>query len=317
MGCRSSSLLAALTYVVGCGFGFGFGCSFQPAGGSDVVVDAAGDGANGDGGSNVADAGDGDLDDDGVADTSDNCPRVPNPAPQRDHDADGAGDPCDPCPHRPLADGSGDVDGDGVGDPCDPNPGARDRIVLFDGFYEAPSAEWTYVGTWDHDASGTGFMRYPNAVAAAAFAVYPRQFDPPFQIESAVVVDALTSASAQPSRQAGVVFGGSAQLDAFYLCSVRDDVNSTPARAYLGRFASIDQVAENASTNLADDLAAGSTFRIRGSHSESGQSCLGTLVATTGNPALAATLLPGKQIALRTFGLAARFDYLVVYQAAP
>jgi hypothetical protein len=80
---------------------------------------------------------------------------------------------------------------------------------------------------------------------------------------------------------------------------------------------STDQVAENASTNLADDLAAGSTFRVRGAHAADGQSCLGTLVATSGNPVLASTEAPGKHIALRTFGLAVRFDYLVVYQAAP
>jgi hypothetical protein len=306
--CSSASVAAALLALVA-------GCNFQPAGVPEI------DASSGeiDAPSNVdVDAGDDDLDDDGVPNGSDNCPRVSNPAPQRDHDGDGAGDPCDPCPHRPLSDGSGDADGDGVGDPCDPRPGGRDRIALFDGFYDAPGDDgWTYVGTWNHDATGTGFMQYPAAVGAAAFAVYPRQFDPPFQLESGVVVDALNATAGQPSRQAGVVFGATDALDAFYLCSVRDDQGATPARAYLGRFQTIDQVAENASTNLADDLAVGSTFRIRGSYAATEQGCLGTLVATTGNPVLAATLMPGKHIALRTFGLAVRFDYLVVYQAAP
>lgn len=305
MSCRGSSLLAALACVAG--------CSFQPAG-APVIDAPAGDP---DAPADDVDAGDDDLDDDGVPNRSDNCPRVSNPAPQRDHDADGAGDPCDPCPHLPRAQSDGDADSDGVGDACDPRPGARDRITLFDGFYDAAGDGWTFVGTWNHDATGTGFMQYPFAVGAAAFAVYPRQFDPPFQLESGVVVDVLNVTAGQPSRQAGVVFGATDALDAFYLCSVRDDQNATPARAYLGRFSAIDQVAENASTNLADDLAAGSTFRIRGSHADAGQSCLGTLVATTGNPVLAATLVPGQRIALRTFGLAVRFDYLVVYQPAP
>ncbi|MBZ0236499.1 MAG: hypothetical protein K8M05_29500, partial [Deltaproteobacteria bacterium] len=231
---------------------------------------------------------------------------------------DGAGDECDPCPHRPIADGGGgDADGDGVGDACDPRPGMADRIALFEGFYDAPGDEWRFVGSWDHDPSGTGFVRYPFAVSAAAFAMHPRQFEPPYQLESGVVVDVLSASGTNPSRQAGVVFAASTGLDQFYLCSVRDDVGATPARAYLGRYGAIDQVAENASTNLADDLAPGSTFRVRGSHAADAQGCLGTLVATSGSPTLPATVAPGTHIALRTFGMSVRFDYLVVYQPAP
>lgn len=37
----------------------------------------------------------GDLDNDGVPDTADNCPGISN-TPQTDSDGDGAGDPCDP-----------------------------------------------------------------------------------------------------------------------------------------------------------------------------------------------------------------------------
>lgn len=299
--CRFGLVALALATFAGCGF--------QPTG-EAPVVDAADDV---DAPANVIDAGDGDLDDDGVADESDNCPRVANPPPQRDHDSDGAGDPCDPCPHRPIADGGGDTDGDGVGDPCDPREGKQDEIALFDGFYEPPDATWSFVGTWDHVADG-GFVRYPNAVSAAAFAVYPRNFDPPFQLEAGVVVDTMAATGA---RQAGVVFAATDALDQFYLCSVRDDATTTPARAFLGRYMTIDQVAENALTNLADDLAVGSTFRVRGSHAEDSQSCLGTLVATSGNPTLAATAVPGKNVALRTFGLAVRFDYLVVYTGPP
>ncbi|HUQ06929.1 MAG TPA: thrombospondin type 3 repeat-containing protein [Kofleriaceae bacterium] len=302
----------------------GNGCGFQPAGPGSVATDGGdGDGSAGDidGGVDI-DAGDDDVDDDGVPNATDNCPRVANPPPQRDHDADGAGDACDPCPHRPLADGAGDADGDGVGDACDPRPGMPDRIALFDGFYLAPGAapgddEWTFIGTWDHDATGTGFMRHAGNNPAAEFAVYPRAFEPPFFVESAVVVDTLSTSATLLSRQAGVVFGANDNLTAYYICSVRDDANVSPARAYLARYETIDQSAENASTNLADDVVAGSTFRVRASHSASGQSCVGTLAATSGNPTLAATVMPGKNLALRTFGLGVRFDYLVVYQPAP
>ncbi len=66
----------------------------------------------------------GDTDGDGVSDTADNCPTVPN-ALQKDTDGDGAGDACDQCPDDankviPGACGCGnpdvDVDDDGVVD---------------------------------------------------------------------------------------------------------------------------------------------------------------------------------------------------------
>lgn len=73
-----------------------------------------------------------DSDQDGIPDTADNCPWVPNPD-QADLDGDGVGDVCDPdddgdgvedgsdnCPEAPNAD-QADLDGDGVGDVCDPD----------------------------------------------------------------------------------------------------------------------------------------------------------------------------------------------------
>ncbi len=58
----------------------------------------------------------GDLDADGVADISDNCPGTPNTS-QTDSDGDGVGDVCDNC-STPNPD-QRDVDLDGVGDICD------------------------------------------------------------------------------------------------------------------------------------------------------------------------------------------------------
>jgi len=58
-----------------------------------------------------------DMDSDGVADTSDNCPSTAN-ADQADADGDGLGNVCDNCPNTANAN-QADADGDGVGDACD------------------------------------------------------------------------------------------------------------------------------------------------------------------------------------------------------
>ncbi len=58
-----------------------------------------------------------DLDDDGVLDGDDNCPRDPNPG-QADGDSDGVGDVCDNCVDEPNED-QRDRDRDGLGDACD------------------------------------------------------------------------------------------------------------------------------------------------------------------------------------------------------
>lgn len=63
-----------------------------------------------------------DADGDGITDSLDNCPTVPNPG-QEDGDGDGVGDACDSCPAVPNP-GQADSDGDGVGDACDNCPAA-------------------------------------------------------------------------------------------------------------------------------------------------------------------------------------------------
>lgn len=60
-----------------------------------------------------------DSDDDGIADSADNCPSTPNPD-QADTDNDGVGDACDACIH------GADSDNDGVCDDVDAYPNSRD-----------------------------------------------------------------------------------------------------------------------------------------------------------------------------------------------
>jgi hypothetical protein len=58
-----------------------------------------------------------DSDGDGVFDSQDNCPEVPNPG-QENSDNDSHGDACDNCPEVENED-QVDTDGDGIGDACD------------------------------------------------------------------------------------------------------------------------------------------------------------------------------------------------------
>lgn len=58
-----------------------------------------------------------DGDGDGIADSCDSCPAIPN-ADQADSDGDGVADACDNCADVANP-GQSDVDGDGVGDVCD------------------------------------------------------------------------------------------------------------------------------------------------------------------------------------------------------
>lgn len=61
----------------------------------------------------------GDEDGDGVLNSRDACPLVPDPD-RLDTDGDGVGDACDRCPFAADPE-QADVDGDGVGDACDPD----------------------------------------------------------------------------------------------------------------------------------------------------------------------------------------------------
>jgi len=65
-----------------------------------------------------------DSDDDGIANTVDNCPLVANVA-QDDEDSDGDGDACDNCLGLANPD-QVDTDGDSIGDDCDPFPNDAD-----------------------------------------------------------------------------------------------------------------------------------------------------------------------------------------------
>ncbi len=104
-----------------------------------------------------------DNDGDGIPNTVDNCPTVANPD-QHDEETDTVGDVCDPCP---ITGNNSDGDGDGVGDECDPRPKiAGDSFVVFEPFAGAAlpvgwttgNTTWTVSGDELRIASSSGVV---------------------------------------------------------------------------------------------------------------------------------------------------------------
>ena len=145
----------------------------------DAVLNAPPDGS--------VDAGTLDRDHDGIVDTLDDCPDVPDPA-QADEDGDHLGDVCDPCP--PFSNNT-DTDGDGLGDACDPNPTVPgDQLVHFEGFAGALSASWTTVGNFSTQG-GNGVAKAPDGTSTILAIASPAAAR--VEIRAALVLDTINS----------------------------------------------------------------------------------------------------------------------------
>ncbi|MDX9720748.1 MAG: thrombospondin type 3 repeat-containing protein [Myxococcota bacterium] len=90
-----------------------------------------------------------DVDNDGIEDQQDNCPRDEN-VEQTDSDGDGLGDACDNCPSAANEDQL-DIDGDGAGDACDADKDGDEQNNELDNCADVPNPDQS-----DFDGDGLG-----------------------------------------------------------------------------------------------------------------------------------------------------------------
>lgn len=184
---RARLLLAAMIAASssGCNQLFGLDAPARGDAGGGGDDDDTDDGGGGD--VPDVDANPDDRDGDGVANTLDNCPDVPNPT-QADEDGDAevnGGDACDLCPHRaaPAAGAAHtDVDDDKVGDDCDPSTQTKHCLRWFDGFSDGPDTVIdryeTSAGDWKVE-NGELVQRSAHVNLAEA-TIRNRVYDRPF-----------------------------------------------------------------------------------------------------------------------------------------
>ncbi len=108
-----------------------------------------------------------DTDGDGIPDSLDNCPFVPNPS-QTDTDHDNVGDACDNCPTVANSD-QRDTDGDRLGDACDncvtvanPTQANADGDLFGDACDNCPTVPNNTQQDIDHDTFGDACDNCPN-----------------------------------------------------------------------------------------------------------------------------------------------------------
>lgn len=247
-----------------------------------------------------------DMDADGVADDSDNCPTVAN-VDQRDHDGDGVGDACDKCPH--LADPADpDGDGDGVGDACDPRPSTPgDSIVLFEGFYDASSIDdWISAGggNWSvangHVTQSVTTTSMTNRTLAAPITV------PRAAVTASVTLGAYGDGIGFESPHVSIVAGVGVARS--YWCSLVED-NGTK-RVY----ATVQQGAAYVYPNVSwpGTFEVGTTVRLSSALIGIENRCLVVENATTSAQAVGNIGTPSGAVLLATRSAAASYDYLFV-----
>lgn len=268
-----------------------------------------------------------DTDGDGAFDNQDNCPAVIN-AKQHDEDGDEVGDACDNCPTVLNPDQASELDGDSVGDACDPRPGEDgDEIAFFDGFHEDSEGTpqgWAVAmgaggGTW---AVSGGQLHQSDAGAnpATLFVADPAM-PGNVLIETVVTVAAMpeTVAPGMPAPRVATLAryadGTMDSSDDGYQCSLEQDRKGSAqtTRVRLESLAVGDGIPEIID---AWQLTTAQAYRLVQYQHGASAICQATL-AQDGRGT--AAKMPGTEgtpagtVALRTHGMAAAFDHVIVY----
>jgi hypothetical protein len=253
----------------------------------------------------------GDDDGDGIINSLDNCPEVPNPG-QENEDGDAWGDVCDLCPAY-ASTTQVDTDGDGVGDKCDPRPTTPgDKIVLFEGFHHGvPSGSgWTAFGTVTPDGDSV-IAEDPGSGGFSALEwVYPG-FDASGR-ETITTQLAIISAVANPEDPtiASVVDTGDPGPDSGIACEVGTDSSGS---GFLDVYTLPNgpEIVYQAETVNLDDTRQLAITRIGQKYS-----CVDTTSAATGTASGDSTLTTTTPvIAISSQAASVRFDWVMIVQS--
>ena len=322
-------------------------CAFSPPTGeagpdaSDPTSDDDGDGVlnAADNCLAMANTDQADGDGDAVGDACDNCVAIANPpiatgaaTLQRDHDGDGRGDACDACPH--LAGGDDDADGDGIGLACDPEPSVANPPPYWNGFYEAPDAQWSVpagrgeLADWKI-VERDGKLGWAQTVldGSKRHHLVLAGVRPETHVMSAFIVDQVSPGDGTSSlRTTMVSFGYTKSTttgDEYYFnCGVRTDTsldNSTVIASAFRNDTPRDDQSLPWSADVTNKLTVvtGRADRIGGSGPRTGDSSLACDADNSISQQRVtnqSTDYPDGQIGLRTYGMTAWFDYVFVVE---
>jgi hypothetical protein len=235
-----------------------------------------------------------------------------------DHDGDGVRDDLDVCPH--LRDPQQpDGDDDGVGDACDPDNAVAHRLVLFDGFENAPSPE-----LWDGGSSfndwtvarigGNSYWRQ-NSVANAQRQLLLREALTAASVQTRFFVD--LAAESDRDRYAGVLLDGTSATPSpdYASCAVRRDKTTGVAWAHAGFFQSDALATGDDEAWTEGFLSVAVTARGAVTPSGGGKSRLQCELSgetAMGAPTVMAAGDGSGRVGLRTWAAAAAFDYIFI-----
>jgi hypothetical protein len=272
----------------------------------DVAIDAAGD-----------------RDMDGIPDDVDNCPALQS-LDQHDEDNDGVGDLCDNCPHLVNSDQS-NGDADNLGDACeDPNDDpVLECISHFDPFTVAPGLAGA-TGTWTI-TGGDALAQTDPAVLNALLFIDANEYGNPLIVTAGHITTlglatdfnnvSVWGEATSGQSNAGVPNNG-------FVTEMSRSAVSPVDNAKPGIHTSLQQAAMPSNGKLVPfvpsqgPMVEGHAFEIR-LDMRLGTTIVAAVRMNGGAPATTTTAIPStpqNRIALRTYRLAAAYDYILVVE---